>query len=58
MLTPLQLATFRAALHEVIEPDEDQVLFVRLGPRDGTTYDKIQSLGRTYRPPEHRSYVV
>lgn len=58
LLTPFQLATFRADLDEVIEPAEDQVLFVRIGPRTDTTYDKIESLGRTYRPPEHRSYVI
>lgn len=58
MLTPMQLATFRSDLDEVIAPGEDQVLFIRLGPRSPSTYDKIEALGRSYRPPEHRSYVV
>lgn len=57
-LTPLQLAAFRADFDEVIDPGQDQVLFIRLGPRAPATYDKIESLGRAYCPPEHRSYVV
>ena len=58
MLTPLQLTSLRADLLDLIEPAVDQVLFVHLGPRSGLTYDRIESLGRAYLPPEHRSYVV
>ncbi len=57
-LTPLQLAELRSDLDLVIEPGEDQVLFVRLGPRNSSTYDKIESLGRSYQPPEHRAIVI
>jgi CRISPR-associated protein Cas2 len=57
-LTALQLARFQADLLTEIDPGEDQVLFVRLGPQNGSTYDKIESLGRAYQPPEHRSFVV
>jgi len=57
-LTPLLLAEFKADLLDLIKASEDQVLFIRLGPRNPTTYEKIESLGRSYEPSEHRSFVV
>ena len=57
-LSGMQLAAFQADLADIIHSAEDQVLFVRLGPRSSLTYGKIESLGRPYEPPEHRSYVV
>ena len=57
-LSGAQLAIFQAELDEIIDTSEDQVLFVRLGPRNAMTYGKIESLGRPHKTPEHRSYVV
>jgi CRISPR-associated protein Cas2 len=57
-LTPLQLSVLQADLLELIAPAEDQVLLVHLGPNNGSTYGKIEALGRAYRPPEHRAYVL
>jgi len=57
-LTELQLARFQSELLDLIDSGEDQVLFVRLGPRKGLTYERIEALGQSYQPPEHRSFVA
>jgi CRISPR-associated protein Cas2 len=57
-LSRMQLASFKAQLAEVIHHTEDQVLFVHLGPRDVSTYERIEYLGRAHTPPERRSCVV
>jgi CRISPR-associated protein Cas2 len=57
-LSPLQVVAFQADLLDIIEPSEDRVLFVRLGPRNPVTYDKMESLGQAFQPLEHRSCVV
>lgn len=57
-LSRMALIGLKANLGEIINHREDQVLFVRLGPEKDGTFDRIESLGRAYAPPEGRSYVV
>ncbi len=46
--TPADLARCRSALGELIEHDEDQVLFVCLGPTEGRGDRVITALGKPY----------
>ncbi len=48
----------RAKLREVMHMEEDQVLFVDLGPSDGRAMTSIESLGRAYTHPERLAVVV
>ncbi len=57
-LSRMQLAVLIADLEDLINHDEDQVLIVHLGPREETTLDRFQALGRPYISPVHRSCVV
>ncbi len=66
----LQLSVFRCdldtrSLHElrgrlgsVIHHDEDQVLFVDVGPSEGRAATSIGAVGRAYRPPVGIALVV
>ncbi len=47
-LTRMDLARLEAELSEVIHHEEDQVLFVDLGPAEGRGDRVITSLGRPY----------
>jgi CRISPR-associated protein Cas2 len=46
--TPSDLARCRSALGELIQHDEDQVLFVCLGPSEGRGDRVITALGKPY----------
>lgn len=46
--TPIDVARCRHALGEIIKHNEDQVLFVDLGPTDGRGERVISSLGQPY----------
>ncbi len=48
----------RAKLRDILHMDEDQVLFVDLGPADGRALTSIESLGRSYTHPERLAVVV
>ncbi len=37
-------------LGSAIEPGEDQVLFIDIGPTDGAGADRVSSLGRPHQP--------
>jgi CRISPR-associated protein Cas2 len=37
-------------LGSAIEPGEDQVLFIELGPTDGLAANRVSSLGRPHQP--------
>ena len=54
-LDALRFQQLRAALEELINRDEDQVLFVTLGPESGDASLRIESIGRPYT---QRSRVV
>ena len=47
-LTRMDLVRLRAALDEIIHHDEDQVLFVDLGPAEGRGDRVITAIGKPY----------
>ena len=47
-LDETRLAQMKAALSEEIHAEEDQVLFVTLGPESGDASLRIESVGRPY----------
>lgn len=49
--------SLEAALRPCIHHEDDQVLFIALGPADGPSAQNIESLGRPY-VPERRVRVV
>jgi CRISPR-associated protein Cas2 len=67
---PLQLSVFRcelnlrerqrleAALHAIIDPAADQVLFCRIGPAHAATHDRLETLGRPLLHPERHAVVI
>ena len=56
--TPIDLAKCRHRLGELIKYDEDQVLFVDLGPTAGRGERVISALGLTYSPIDAPCIVV
>jgi CRISPR-associated protein Cas2 len=54
-LDELRLQQMRGQLEELINRDEDQVLFVTLGPESGDASLRIDAIGRPYT---QRSRVV
>ena len=48
--TPIDLAKCRHTLSEIIKHNEDQVLFVDLGPTEGRGERVITALGQPYSP--------
>jgi CRISPR-associated protein Cas2 len=56
--TPIDLAKCRHALSEIIKHDEDQVLFVDLGPTQGRGERVITALGLSYSPIDAPCLVV
>lgn len=57
-LTHRGLVELRARLGGVIHHDEDQVLFVDVGPEEGRGGTSISALGRAYKPPARCAIVV
>lgn len=47
-LTPTDLVRCRAQLSEVVHHDQDQVLFINLGPAEGRGDRVITALGKPY----------
>jgi CRISPR-associated protein Cas2 len=47
-LTPTDMARLRAELSQIVHRDEDQVLFVDLGPAEGRGDRVITALGKPY----------
>jgi len=56
--TPIDLARCRHALGQIIKHDEDQVLFVDLGPTTGRGARVITALGLPYSPIDAPCIVV
>jgi CRISPR-associated protein Cas2 len=52
------LVELRAKLAQVIHRDEDQVLFVDVGPVDGRGSTSISAIGRVYTHPERYALVL
>lgn len=47
---PIDLAKCRHTLSEIIKHDEDQVLFINLGPTEGRGERVIEAVGKPYSP--------
>ncbi len=47
---PIDLAKCRHTLGEIIKHDEDQVLFINLGPTEGRGERVIDAIGKPYSP--------
>jgi CRISPR-associated protein Cas2 len=57
-LNAAELVELRTKLALLIRQDEDQVLFIDLGPTEGRGATSIESLGRHYTHPERSAIVV
>ena len=57
-LTPLDLTNLRIALSAIIHHEQDQVLFVNLGPAEGRGDRVITALGRPYTRVDSPCIVV
>lgn len=57
-LNSRELVELRHALGHIIHHDEDQVLFIDVGPVEGRGVESITSLGRTYVDPERMALVI
>ena len=57
-LTPTDLVKLRAELAKIINHDEDQVLFVDLGPSEGRGDRVITALGKPYSSVDAPCIVV
>jgi CRISPR-associated protein Cas2 len=57
-LTQRTLVELRARLGDVIQHNEDQVMFVDVGPEEGRGSTSISAVGRPYKPPERCALVV
>jgi len=53
-----ELVELRARLGGIIHHDQDQVLFVDVGPEEGRGNTSISALGCVYHQPERRAVVV
>ena len=51
-------AELRATLLDILHMQEDQVLFVDLGPAEGRARTSIEAVGRAYTHPERLALVV
>lgn len=45
-LTPAQKVRMKAALSEIIDHEQDQVVFIDLGPTEGREVKEIEAIGR------------
>jgi CRISPR-associated protein Cas2 len=57
-LSRQELAELKKRLGDKIHNDEDQVLFVDVGPADGRAEDAITALGQPYVGPQRVAIVV
>jgi CRISPR-associated protein Cas2 len=57
-LSKRELVALRTALADIIHHDEDQVLFVDVGPVEGRGSTSIVALGKPYTHPERHALVV
>jgi CRISPR-associated protein Cas2 len=55
---PIDLAKCRHKLSEIIKHDEDQVLFINLGPTTGHGERAISALGQPYSPISSPCIIV
>jgi CRISPR-associated protein Cas2 len=53
-----ELVELRARLLEIVRTDEDQVMFVDVGPVEGRGSASISAIGRPYLYPERHAVVA
>ena len=58
MRTRAELSSCRYLLNDIINHDEDQVLFVDLGPSEGRGDRVITALGKAYSPFDSPCIIV
>jgi CRISPR-associated protein Cas2 len=57
-LTARELVELRGRLGEVIHLQQDQVVFVNVGPADGRALDSFEAIGKPYRFEDQRAIIV
>lgn len=57
-LTPIQRVKMEGELNEIIHHEEDQVIFVDLGPTEGRPISEIQAIGREMKVLERGPVIV
>ena len=57
-LSARQKETLLLDLGSVIQPTEDQVLFIDLGPTEGIAPDRVTALGQPHEPQEPGPVVI
>ena len=57
-LNKTELIELRARLSDTIHHDEDQVLFIDVGPVEGRGSTSIAAIGKAYMEPERHALVV
>lgn len=57
-LSPRERIEMIAALHSLVDHDEDQILLIGLGPVDGRASECVDSIGRSYNNPESLAIVI
>ena len=57
-LSPMERVELEARLREEIHFDEDQVLFVDIGPADGRGRTSIEAIGKPYLAEDRRAVVA
>lgn len=57
-LSPMKVALLRSALRAEVDHDEDQVLFVDLGPSDSRGLEVVTSIGRPYEERSREPKVL
>lgn len=57
-LSPQEKVEFEQKLKAVIHDDDDQVLFILLGPAESRGDRQITALGQAYQPFDQPCYVV
>ena len=57
-LTRSERHTMAARLRDELKHDEDQVLFINLGPAEGRAAGAITAIGRLHHPPDDGPVIV
>ena len=57
-LSPKELVELQTALADIIQHEEDQVLFIDVGPVEGRGSKSINAVGRPHTHPERHAIVV
>ena len=54
----MEFIRMKMILNEIIHHDDDQILCIDLGPAPGRADQCIESLGKSYIPPERRVKIL